>query len=133
MVKVRKRLVPVILYESWSEDPEDEGHLCERIFSVAPFGAIGTVWATVYDLVVKESFAGLFTEDMGNVFYVRACSPGFEESDDRFRGKWRVESDSFDDEEIKRAITEHIESIRGIPLIKDPVEVLAASVYCEER
>ena len=41
--------------------------------------------------------------------------------------------DGFDDEEIKRAITDHIESIRGVPLIKDPVEVLAASVYCEER
>ena len=129
---VRKRLSPVILHESWDEGPEDEGYLCERVFSEVPFGAAGSIWATVYDLTIRETYFGVFSEDIGNVFYIRVCSPGFDESDDRFKDKWRVEMDDFDDAEIRRKIIDYVEGIRGVFLLKDPVEALATAVYCEE-
>lgn len=128
---MRKKLEPVILYESWSEDPEDKEYLCERVFSESPFGTKGTEWATVYEMLVNESYDGLYSEEIGSIFYIRACSPGFRESDIRFKGKWRVESETFDDKNIKLMIADYVKSIKGFPLIKDPIEVLLASVYCE--
>lgn len=92
---MRRTVSPVILCESWSEDPDDDGYLCERNFSKAPFGAEETTWATVYELTVKEIFLGSFSEEIGNIFYVRVCSPGFVDFDHRFRGRWRVELDGF--------------------------------------
>ncbi|GAA1497844.1 hypothetical protein [Paeniglutamicibacter kerguelensis] len=122
----------MILYESWSEDPEDEDYLRERIYSGGTFGTSGTEWATVYDLTVRETNLGGFSEEMGNIFYVRVCSPGFVDSDDRFKGKWRVENDNFNDGEIRRKIVDYVEGTRGIFLLKAPVEALAAALYCEE-
>lgn len=90
---MRRTLSPVILYESWSEDPDDDEYLCERVFSKDAFGAEGRTWATVYDLIVRETVFGTFSEEIGNIFHVRVCSPGFVDSDNRFRGKWRVEID----------------------------------------
>lgn len=132
MIPVIKKLFPVVLYESWSEDPEDEEYLCERIFSKDPFGAKGTTWGTVYDLTVRETTLGVFSEDIGNIFYVRACSPDFVDSDDRFKGKWRVETDSFNDAEIRRKIVDYVEGVRGVFLLKAPVEALASTLWSEE-
>lgn len=129
---MRKRLSPVVLYESWSEDPEDDEYLGERISSSESFGTKGTEWATVYDLTVRETNLVGFSEGIGNIFYVRVCSPGFVDSDDRFKGKWRVEIDNFDDGEIRRKIVDYVEGTRGIFLFKAPVEALATALYCEE-
>lgn len=130
---MRKTVSPVILYESWSEDSDDEEYLCERIFSTDSFGTEGTTWATIYELTVRETSLGAFSEEIGNIFYVRVCSPEFVDSDDRFRGRWRVEADGFNDEEVKRKIVDYVEGTRGIFLLKSPVEVLATELYCEER
>ncbi len=120
-----KRLSPVILYESWSEGPDDEEYLRERNFPGGTFGTSGTEWATVYDLTVRETNLGGFSEEIGNIFYVRVCSPGFVDSDDRFKGKWRVEMENFNDGEITRKIIDYVEGTRGILLLKAPVEVPA--------
>lgn len=129
---MRRTVSPVILYESWSEDPNDDEYLCERDFSKAPFGAEETTWATVYELTVKEIFLGSFSEEIGNIFYVRVCSPGFVDSDHRFRGRWRVELDGFNDAEARTRIVDYVENTRGVFLLKTPVEVLASEFYCEE-
>ncbi|WP_459257612.1 hypothetical protein [Paeniglutamicibacter antarcticus] len=133
MTSMRKTLSPMILYESWSEDPDDDEYLCERIFSNDAFGAEGSTWATVYELTVRETSLGAFSEEIGNIFYVRVCSPNFVDSDNRFRGRWRVEIDGFNDEEVSRKIVEYVEGTRGVFLVKSPVEVLAVELYCEER
>lgn len=133
MISMIKKLSPVILYESWSEDPGDEEYLCERIFSKDPFGAKGTTWGTVYNLIVNETTYGVFSEEIGNIFYVRVCSPDFVDFDDRFTGKWRVETDAFNDAEIRRKIVDYVEGIRGVFLLKDPVEALASALWFEDR
>jgi hypothetical protein len=130
---MRKTLSPVILYESWSEDPDDDEYLCERIFSNGAFGAEGSTWATVYELTVREKSPGAFSEEIGNIFYVRVCSPGFVDSDNRFRGRWRVELDGFNDVEVRTKIVDYVEGTRGVFLLRAPVEVLALEFYCEER
>lgn len=132
MISMRKRLSPVVLYESWGEDPDEDEYLSERYFQGESFGSTGTEWATVYELTVRETNLVGFSEGIGNIFYVRVCSPGFMDSDDRFKDKWRVEMENFNDREIIRKIVDYVVGTRGTFLFKAPVEALATALYCEE-